>query len=114
MNSWLQEKDRSAAKRESVLHMVIETLRRYVGHTEVRRSKGVRDLKTNIRAQLPTCHVLPPRRKALEHALIKGLISDEEYAAGISEPTHQPGDWPDDGPVASTPAEIEALMTQDP
>ena len=91
--------------------MVIETLRRYVGHTALRRPKGVRDPKTDIREQLPTRHLLPPRRKALKHALTKGLISHEEYAAGISEPNDQRvGDWPDDGPVARTPEEIEALM----
>ena len=58
-----------------------------IPHFGVRRVSAAP--KTDIREQLPTRHVLPPRRTALEQALTKGLISREEYAAGISEPNDQ-------------------------
>ncbi len=86
VTSWLREFDFMAAKHESSLHGIIDTLQRFVGDIEASRPKGVRDASTGKRPQLATVRRLPPRRQAIRYAWDNGLITDEEYGGAIPEP----------------------------
>jgi hypothetical protein len=81
--TWMEKNDRAAAKHETALHQIIETVRKFVGQTEVRRPKGAWDPETDTRPQLPTCHELPPREAAVEYAWRQRLLTEEEYAAAF-------------------------------
>jgi len=85
VTSWLRDFDSTAAKHESSLHAIINTLQKYVGDIEACRPKGLRDGTTGKRPQLAKVRHLPPRRKAIEHAWENGLITDEEYSAAPTE-----------------------------
>jgi hypothetical protein len=85
VTSWMRDFDSMAAKHETSLHAIVNTLQKYVGDIEASRPKGLRDGTTAKRPQLATVRHLPPRRKAIGYAWDNGLITDEEYAGAIPE-----------------------------
>lgn len=87
VKSWLAAFESSANRNAATLHTIIETLDRYVGQTIIVRPKGPTDPATQKRPQLGTRRRLPPRRKALEHALDVSLITDEEYESALPADT---------------------------
>ena len=66
------------------LRRIIRELELFCGKTEERKSK--RKDVTGRWVSVPTCRVLPSRRDALDHALAKGLITEEEYNAAVVRP----------------------------
>ena len=66
------------------LRRIIRELERFCGKTEERKPK--RKDATGRWVSVPTCRVLPSRRDALDHALAKGLVTDEEYNAAVVRP----------------------------
>jgi hypothetical protein len=85
---WLRDYDSSAARHETALHLIIDTLERYIGETQISRPKGTRKPKLACRPQLPTIRHLPARRVAIQRAWEKGLLTQEEYAS-IEPPRQQ-------------------------
>ena len=82
----MRDYDASAARHETALHQIIDTLERYIGETETSRPKGTRNPNSASRPQLPTVRHLPPRREAIQRAWEKGLLTEEEYASIELEP----------------------------
>ena len=66
------------------LRRIIRELELFCGKTEERKSK--RKDATGKWVSVPTCRVLPSRRDALDHALAKSLITEEEYNAAVVRP----------------------------
>lgn len=85
VRNWCADFDPVAARHDVTLHTIIATLQRYVGSTEELRPKGKMEGVPG-RVQLPTVRKLPKRRRAIQEAFDKGLITDDEFRAATSEP----------------------------